>query len=74
MLTNISVTISSPFRIIGNTCVGRLDVGKNCVVKVDFKADHALLTVGTLSFRDSAANSPQTASLYGIDLFLFGGS
>ena len=70
------VTISSAFRITGNTCVvgGTLAAGKSCVVKVDFKATHALLTTGTLSFSDSAANTPQTASLYGIGLFLFGGS
>ncbi len=71
------VTISSAFRITGGTCVvgtATLAAGKSCVVKVDFKATHALLTTGTLSFSDSAANTPQTASLYGIGLFLFGGS
>ena len=68
-----SVTISSPFRITGSTCGGTA-VGESCVVKVDFKATHALVTTGTLSFSDSAANSPQTASLYGIGLFLFEGS
>jgi hypothetical protein len=72
-----SVTISSPFRITGSTCVvgiGTLAAGKSCLVKVDFRATHAFLTTGTLSFSDSAANSPQTASLYGIGLFLFQGS
>ena len=69
-----SVTLSSLFRITGSTCGGTLTVGKSCVVKVDFKATHALLTTGTLSFSDSAANSPQTASLLGIGVFLFGGS
>ncbi len=72
-----SVTISSPFRITGSTCVvgtATLAAGKSCVVKVDFKATHALVTTGTLSFSDTAANTPQTASLYGIGLFLFGGS
>jgi hypothetical protein len=68
------VAISSPFRIIGNTCGATLGMGQSCVVKVDFKATHAFLTTGTLSFSDSAANSPQTASLYGLGLFLFGGS
>ncbi len=72
-----SVNVSSPFRITGSTCVvgiGTLAVGKSCLVKVDFRARHAFLTIGTLSFSDSAANSPQTASLYGITLFLFQGS
>ena len=72
-----SVTIGSPFRITGRTCVvgiGTLAAGKSCLVKVDFKAAHSFLTTGALSFSDSPANSPQTASLYGIGLFLFGGS
>ena len=71
------VAITSPFRITASTCVvgtGTLGAGQSCLVKVDFKATHAFLTTGTLSFSDSAANSPQTASLYGIGLFLFGGS
>ena len=68
------IAISSPFRIAGNTCGATLGMGQSCVVKVNFKATHAFLTTGTLSFSDSAANSPQTASLHGIGLFLFGGS
>ena len=69
-----NVSISSAFRITGSTCAGTLAAGESCVVKVDFKATNALLTTGTLSFSDDAANSPQTASLDGIGLFLFNGS
>ena len=69
-----SVTVSSLFRITGNTCVGTLASGKSCVVKVDFRATRALPTIGTLSFSDNASNSPQTATLAGIGVFLFGGS
>jgi hypothetical protein len=68
-----AVTITSPFRIIANGCVGTLAVGHACSVNVNFRATHAYLISGTLSFSDSAANSPQTASLRGVGVFLFQG-
>ena len=73
-LNNIKITISSPFKITVGNCGATLGAGQSCVVKVNFKATHAFVTTGTLSFSDSAANTPQTATLYGIGLFLFGGS
>lgn len=68
------MSIESWDSLSGSTCVGTLALGKNCLVKVDFRAANALTTTGTLSFSDSAANTPQTASLSGIGLFLFQGS
>jgi len=69
-----NITISSSFFITGKTCVGTLAVGQSCYVNVSFKPTHWLLTTGMLGFSDSAANTPQTASLYGISLSLFQGS
>jgi hypothetical protein len=64
-LTISSEGISGPFAIATNTCGTRLAAGANCAVGVTFTPTAAGNASGTLTFTDSASNSPQKVSLSG---------
>jgi hypothetical protein len=60
-----TIDISGNFAISANTCGNSLAAGKNCKVSVTFTPTALGPFTGTLSFYDSAANSPQTVALSG---------
>ena len=60
-----SVTASVGFAIGGNTCGTSVAAGASCSVAVTFSPVAIGTAAGTLTFIDSAANSPQVVSLSG---------
>jgi len=64
-LTSISVPAGEPFAITSNTCGASLAAGSSCAVGVTFTPTALGGATGTLSFADSAINSPQAVSLTG---------
>jgi len=64
-LTDISVSAAGDFVISANTCESTLAAGKTCKVSVTFTPNALGKVAGTLSFTDSAPNSPQTVALSG---------
>jgi len=63
---NVSgITASANFAISANTCGATLAVKKNCKVSVTFNPTVLGKLTGTLTFTDSAPNSPQTVPLTG---------
>ena len=63
--TGISIPAGSPFAIASNTCGASLAAGAACTVGVTFTPSALGGATGTLSFADSAINSPQMVSLSG---------
>ncbi|HTA45365.1 MAG TPA: choice-of-anchor D domain-containing protein [Bryobacteraceae bacterium] len=63
--TGISVPAGGPFAISSNTCGAGIAAGASCTVGVSFTPAAAGAATGTLTFADSAINSPQTVSLSG---------
>ena len=61
----ISVAAGGPFAIASNTCGTGVAAGANCVVGVTFTPSATGAASGTLTFADSAINSPQAVSLSG---------
>jgi hypothetical protein len=64
-LTLSPVAVSSGFNIASNTCGASVAAGANCSVGVTFTPTATGAATGTLTFSDSALNSPQTVSLSG---------
>jgi hypothetical protein len=63
--SGISVTAGGPFAITTNTCGSGILAGGTCAVGVKFTPAAIGAAAGTLTFSDSAVNSPQTVSLSG---------
>ncbi len=64
-LTLSPVTVSAGFNIASNTCGATVAAGGTCSVGVTFTPTATGAATGTLTFTDSAANSPQTVTLSG---------
>jgi large repetitive protein len=64
-LTFTSITASGDFAIVSNTCGASIVAGAGCKVGVTFSPTATGARAGTLTFNDSAPNSPQTVSLTG---------
>jgi hypothetical protein len=60
-----SITPSGDFAISGNTCGTTLAVKKSCKVSITFTPMALGKLTGTLTFTDTAVNSPQTVPLAG---------
>ncbi|HEX4427404.1 MAG TPA: FG-GAP-like repeat-containing protein [Terriglobales bacterium] len=65
VLTISSISPSSNFEVSSTTCGGTLAARAHCTVSVTFQPPALGSFTGTLTFVDSAANSPQTVSLTG---------
>jgi hypothetical protein len=63
--TSIATTPTSNFNISNNTCGASIAAGKKCKVSVTYTATALSTQSGTLTFTDSAINSPQTVTLTG---------
>lgn len=64
-LTFTGISVTSPFAISSNTCGTGIAAGATCSVGVTFTPAALGAATGTLTFADSAINSPQTVSLTG---------
>jgi hypothetical protein len=64
-LTFSSIAATAGFAVASNTCGASIAVGANCTVGVTFSPSVAGAATGTLTFTDSAANSPQVVNLSG---------
>jgi len=62
-MTNVGA--SAGFAIASNTCGASIAAGASCVAGVTFSPTAVGAATGTLTFTDSALNSPQTVSLTG---------
>ena len=60
-----SIAASASYTITANTCGSSVNGGVSCTVSVTFTPAVKGTITGTLTFTDSAANSPQTVSLAG---------
>jgi len=60
-----SIVTTAGFAIASNTCGSSLAGGASCTVGVTFTPRATGAATGTLSFTDTATNSPQTVSLSG---------
>jgi sugar lactone lactonase YvrE len=60
-----SVGTGAPFAISSNTCGTSLAAGASCAVGVTFTPTTASAASGTLTFTDTASNSPQKVGLSG---------
>lgn len=60
----ITITITGDFAQTNN-CPVSLTIGSSCTVNVTFSPSQPTLRIGTLSFCDNAADSPQAVSLTG---------
>jgi hypothetical protein len=65
VLTLSPVAVSAGFNIASNTCGASVAAGANCSVGVTFTPTATGAAAGTLTFTDSALNSPQAVSLSG---------
>ncbi len=65
-MTVTSVVASANFKVLTNQCTAPVTPGAHCDVYVVFSPGQLGALGGTLTFTDSAANSPQTAQLTGI--------
>jgi hypothetical protein len=65
-MTITSVTASANFTVQTNQCTAAVKPGAHCDIYVAFSPAQLGALSGTLTFTDSAANSPQTAQLTGI--------
>jgi len=64
-LTFSNIGTSGAFAIASNSCGTGIAAGANCIVGVTFSPTVTGAASGTLTFTDSAANSPQKVSLTG---------
>lgn len=66
-ITSIGASLSAPFSVTSTTCGSTLTAGANCSITVTFTPADASIGVNTdtLYVIDSAANSPQSATLTG---------
>ena len=66
-ITSIQITGTNPgdFAITNNTCGSSLGINGTCTVSLDFAPTTAGSRAATLTFTDTATNSPQTVSLSG---------
>ena len=64
-ISSIAFTLGTNFAISSNTCGSTLAVGKTCKVSVTFTPTQLGKLTDTLTFTDSASNSPQTVVLSG---------
>ncbi|HXJ91874.1 MAG TPA: choice-of-anchor D domain-containing protein [Terriglobia bacterium] len=64
-VTLSSVSTSAGFAVASNTCGTSLAAGAKCTVGVTFSPTAVGSATGTLTFTDSAPDSPQTVSLTG---------
>ncbi len=64
-LSSISSSVTGDFAISATTCSTTLASKKSCTISVTFTPLVAGTLTGTLTVKDSASNSPQTASLTG---------
>jgi hypothetical protein len=64
-LTFTSIGVTGPFTLSSNTCGASINAGASCSVSVTFTPAATGVATGTLTFTDSAPNSPQTVSLSG---------
>jgi hypothetical protein len=66
-ITSIQITGTNPgdFAITSNTCGSSLGINGTCTVSLDFAPTTAGSRAATLTFTDTATNSPQTVSLTG---------
>ncbi len=64
-LTFTSISASGDFAVASNACGAAIPAFGNCAVGVTFTPKATGTRTGTLSFSDSAANTPQTVSLTG---------
>ncbi len=64
-LTFTSIAPTGDFAIASNTCGASVKGGAKCAVGVTFSPTDVGALAGTLTFTDSASNSPQTVSLSG---------
>ena len=64
-LTFSGIATSGPFGISSNTCGTSVAAGTTCTVGVTFTPTASGAATGTLTFTDSAGNSPQTVALSG---------
>src|SRR5208282_1182780 len=64
-LTFTSIAPTGDFAIASNTCGASVKGGAKCAVGVTFSPTAVGALAGTLTFTDSASNSPQTVSLSG---------
>jgi uncharacterized repeat protein (TIGR03803 family) len=64
-LTGISHSTTGPFSVSTTTCGTTLDSKKSCTISVAFSPTETGTATGTLTVKDSANDSPQTASLTG---------
>jgi CSLREA domain-containing protein len=60
-----SIQISAGYQIASNTCTPGVAATKNCTVGVTFHPTNTGAVAGTLTFTDSAGNSPQVVNLTG---------
>jgi len=65
-MTVSSVTTTGDFAVQTNNCVNGVKPGTHCDVFITFTPTQLGARAGTLTFVDSATNSPQTASLTGV--------
>lgn len=65
-LSITSITTAAPFAIANNDCGASLAAGARCTVGVTFSPTATGSATGTLTFADSAGDSPQTVSLSGV--------
>jgi hypothetical protein len=61
----ISVPAGGPFALSSNTCGTAIAAGATCTVGITFTPTALGVVTGTLTFTDTAINSPQTVSLSG---------
>lgn len=64
-LSFASIVTSAGFSIASNTCGASIAAGANCAIGVTFSPTAVGSATGTLTFTDSAGNSPQVVSLSG---------
>ncbi len=64
-ITAVQVTPTNQFSIISNGCPSTLTAGAHCSIIVQFRANRAGLTSGTLSVTDNVSDSAQTSALTG---------
>ena len=64
-LTGITISTTGDFKESAKTCGTSLAAGSTCSISIVFKPTATGKRTGQLSVKDSAKNSPQTASLSG---------
>ncbi len=65
-ISSVALTTGTQFVISSNNCSGKkLNPGQSCTVQVGFRPKITGASADTLTFTDTAANSPQTVSLSG---------